>query len=219
MIINLPFKNLKFPVTQLFGERYIYNGKVVSHKGVDWAMPKLTPLLAPFSGLIYRVELTRNWGYGRTVYIETECKKLGKMQAILAHCEDITVSKGDKVKKGNFVAYSGNSGYWRGKTGYHLHFGLKVKDIFVDPLSYFNLMDPNQDQLFPETRDKSKLKSFHGEYVVQKKDTLWKISESFYNNGGHYMEIFNVNQDILSNPNKIKPGQVLRIPVLINKGI
>ena len=222
MKIQIPFKDYKkYPITQLFGERFLYRGKVVSHKGVDWAMSKFTPLLAPFSGKIYRVEKTRDFGYGRTVYIKTDDKKLGKVEALLAHCEDISVEVGYKVKTGQIIAQSGNTGFWRGKNGYHVHFGLKINSIYVNPLDYLTVDNPEkaQKELFENKDDQAKVKSFYGDYVIIKGDSLWKIAERFYGNGCHYVEIFNVNQDILKNPNKIYPGQVLRIPALVNKGI
>jgi len=49
-------------------------------------------------------------------------------------------------------------------------------------------------------------------YEVQKGDTLWKIAKERYGDGSLYPEIFKANQDILSDPDKIKPGQKLRIP-------
>jgi nucleoid-associated protein YgaU len=51
-------------------------------------------------------------------------------------------------------------------------------------------------------------------YVVKRGDTLWKIAalEFIYNDGSKAGSIFNVNRDILSNPNLIEPGMVLTIP-------
>ena len=49
-------------------------------------------------------------------------------------------------------------------------------------------------------------------YVVQKGDTLSKIAEEFYGDKMLYPKIFEANTDILQDPNKIKPGQKLRIP-------
>lgn len=220
MKINLPFRNCKeYPITQLFGERFLYRGQIVSHKGVDWAMPKFTPLLVPFSGEVYRVEKQRDWGYGRTVYIRAKDDRGQKFEALIAHCEDILVEAGSKVKIGNVVAQSGRTGFWRGKNGYHVHFGLKVNNIYVDPLNYLDINNPNQEQLFPEKMDEAKLKVFLGDYKIRKGDTLWAIAKKFYGNGAHYIDIFNANQDIIKNPNKIYPDTILRIPVLINKGI
>jgi nucleoid-associated protein YgaU len=49
-------------------------------------------------------------------------------------------------------------------------------------------------------------------YTVQSGDTLSAIAKKFYGNANDYMEIFNANRDQLTDPDKIKPGQVLKIP-------
>ena len=49
-------------------------------------------------------------------------------------------------------------------------------------------------------------------YVVKAGDTLSKISRQFYGNPNDYMRIFNANKDKLKDPNKITPGQELKIP-------
>jgi nucleoid-associated protein YgaU len=49
-------------------------------------------------------------------------------------------------------------------------------------------------------------------YTVQSGDTLSKIAKQFLGNPNAYNEIFNLNRDQLSDPDKIKPGQVLKIP-------
>jgi nucleoid-associated protein YgaU len=49
-------------------------------------------------------------------------------------------------------------------------------------------------------------------YVVKGGDTLSKIAEEFYGDKMLYPKIFEANRDVLSDPNKIKPGQKLRIP-------
>jgi len=49
-------------------------------------------------------------------------------------------------------------------------------------------------------------------YVVQKGDTLSKIAADRYGDARLYTKIFEANRDVLSNPDKIKPGQKLRIP-------
>ena len=53
-------------------------------------------------------------------------------------------------------------------------------------------------------------------YTVKSGDTLWKIAEDQYGHGkgGQYNVIFEANKPMLSNPDKIYPGQVLRIPPL-----
>ncbi|MCT8974873.1 peptidoglycan-binding protein LysM [Microbaculum marinisediminis] len=51
-------------------------------------------------------------------------------------------------------------------------------------------------------------------YEVAKGDTLWAIAESHYGKGkgGEYNRIFEANKPMLTHPDKIYPGQVLRIP-------
>lgn len=51
-----------------------------------------------------------------------------------------------------------------------------------------------------------------GTYTVQKGDTLSKISKQYYGDPNKYNRIFEANRDQLSDPDKIKPGQVLKIP-------
>jgi nucleoid-associated protein YgaU len=49
-------------------------------------------------------------------------------------------------------------------------------------------------------------------YTVQAGDTLSKIAKEKLGNANAYMQIFNANKDLLTDPDKIKPGQVLKIP-------
>jgi nucleoid-associated protein YgaU len=49
-------------------------------------------------------------------------------------------------------------------------------------------------------------------YTVQPGDTLSKIAKDQLGDGNAYMKIFNATTDQLSDPDKIKPGQVLKIP-------
>lgn len=49
-------------------------------------------------------------------------------------------------------------------------------------------------------------------YTVESGDSLWKISEKALGDGSRYQEIFDANKPMLSDPDKIYPGQVLRIP-------
>jgi len=49
-------------------------------------------------------------------------------------------------------------------------------------------------------------------YTVKSGDTLSKISKEFYGDANRYSRIFEANRDQLSDPDQIKPGQVLKIP-------
>jgi nucleoid-associated protein YgaU len=49
-------------------------------------------------------------------------------------------------------------------------------------------------------------------YTVKKGDTLWAIAKAQYGEGSKYMAIFEANRPMLKDPDKIYPGQTLRIP-------
>jgi nucleoid-associated protein YgaU len=49
-------------------------------------------------------------------------------------------------------------------------------------------------------------------YTVKAGDTLSGIAKSHLGDANAYMKIFEANRDQLSDPNKIKPGQVLKLP-------
>jgi len=51
-------------------------------------------------------------------------------------------------------------------------------------------------------------------YTVKPGDTLWKISQEMYGSGSKYMKSFEANTPMLENPDKIFPGQELKIPDL-----
>ena len=49
-------------------------------------------------------------------------------------------------------------------------------------------------------------------YTVKAGDTLGAIAKEHLGSAGSYMKIFELNKDQLTDPDKIKPGQVLRLP-------
>jgi uncharacterized protein YidB (DUF937 family) len=49
-------------------------------------------------------------------------------------------------------------------------------------------------------------------YTVSSGDTLSKIAKQFYNDSNQWQRIFDANRNILNDPNRIFPGQHLRIP-------
>lgn len=216
MKIILPFKDpKKYPLTQRFGVKFFYHGKLCSHRGVDYGLPKMTPIIAPFSGVIIRTTPDRTTGYGKAVYVKS--KEDPTIIAMMAHLNEIRYKKGLKVKLGDNIGYSGRSGFWRGKNGYHIHFELRKYNKSFDPLPFMKMQKKQEATLF--NQDDASLKVWHGKYIVKAGDSLWKIAIKYYGTGSHYMEIFNANEDILKSPNLIHPGDVLRIPVLKEKGI
>ncbi|TXD52420.1 MULTISPECIES: peptidoglycan-binding protein LysM [unclassified Polaribacter] len=61
--------------------------------------------------------------------------------------------------------------------------------------------------------EEAEMAQFH---TVESGDTLGKIAKTFYGNAMKYPVIFEANKPMLTHPDKIYPGQVLRIPPLVD---
>ncbi|GHU45724.1 peptidase M24 [Clostridia bacterium] len=113
-------------VTCYFGWRvHPTTGEKNMHKGVDIAMSEGTPLYAGFDGTVTNVGYEAG-GYGNFVRIGD-----GKgLEERFAHCSEIVLSNGQTFKKGDIVAYSGNTGL---STGPHLHFEVIKDGVEINP--------------------------------------------------------------------------------------
>ena len=102
-------------------------GASTNHKGVDWATPTGTSVVASCGGTVARA----GWGsgYGYVVYINHEDGR----QTRYAHLSKVLVKVGQKVKQGERIALSGNTGV---SSGPHVHFEILIGGKQVDPLKY-----------------------------------------------------------------------------------
>ncbi|MDD2432002.1 MAG: M23 family metallopeptidase [Firmicutes bacterium] len=97
------------------------------HTGVDIGVLKGTPVKATADGIIKKA----GWvtGYGILVQIDHG----NGIDTLYGHLSRSVVKKGDVVKKGQLIAYSGNTGV---STGDHLHYEVRVNGRDVNPLNY-----------------------------------------------------------------------------------
>ncbi len=104
-------------------------GASTYHKGVDWATPVGTPVYASSGGTVAKA----GWGsgYGYVVYINHEDGR----QTRYGHLSKVLVKAGQKVKQGERIALSGNTGV---TTGPHVHFEILINGKQVNPLDYLN---------------------------------------------------------------------------------
>lgn len=118
--------NLAWPITGTISSHY-GNRKSGFHHGLDIANETGTPIRAAEAG---KVSFAGSRPvYGRTVIIDHPDGK----QTLYAHAQSICVAKGDKVDRGECIAYVGVSGV---TTGPHLHFEVRVNNKTRDPLIY-----------------------------------------------------------------------------------
>ena len=84
-----------------------------------------------------------------------------------------------------------------------------VPDWQKDVIADIRVKAGAQSQTIPQpTPAKATMKT----YTVKSGDTLGEIAKRELGSAGKYMDIFNANKDQLTDPDKIKPGQVLKIP-------
>lgn len=104
-------------------------GASTYHKGVDWATPVGTAVVASCSGTVVRA----GWGsgYGYVVYINHPDGR----QTRYGHLSKVLVKVGQTVSQGDKIALSGNTGR---STGPHLHFEILIGGSQVNPLQYLN---------------------------------------------------------------------------------
>mgnify|MGYP002409417926 CR=1 FL=1 len=117
------------PISSPFGYRRNPFGRWTSefHNGIDIACNYATPVLATADGTVTFSGWDGYWG--RRVQISHGFGII----TFYAHNSKLTVKAGDKVKKGEIIAYSGNSGR---STGSHLHYTAYVNGELVDPLVF-----------------------------------------------------------------------------------
>lgn len=99
-----------------------------SHKGVDYAAPKGTPVWATADGTVSIIGRQR--GYGKVIYI-----KHGKYTTVYGHLSAFKrgMKKGRKVRQNEVIGYVGSTGL---ATGPHLHYEFRINGKHVNPLSH-----------------------------------------------------------------------------------
>ncbi|RWR03842.1 peptidase [[Pantoea] beijingensis] len=101
-------------------------GRIAPHKGVDFALPIGTPVLAVGDGEV--VVSKRSGGAGNYVAIRHGRQYMTRYM----HLSRLLVKPGEKVKRGDRIALSGNTGR---STGPHLHYEIWINNQAVNPLT------------------------------------------------------------------------------------
>ncbi len=117
-----------------YGIRRYYNGvfaKDYYHRGVDYAGSTGSPVVAPAAG---RIALVGTVAEGFRVHGNTVGIDHGQgVTSIMLHLSRIDVKEGDFVQAGQKIGAVGSTG---ASTGPHLHWGLYVHGLSVDPVPW-----------------------------------------------------------------------------------
>ena len=131
---KLPPKDMIMPVAQAYISSSFKSSRLHpildifrSHKGVDLAANRGTPIVAPAAGRVRFV----GWriGYGITVEMEHS----GGVVTLFAHCDKALVKEGQRVNAGDVIARVGSTGL---ATGPHVHFEVHRDGRSVDPIRF-----------------------------------------------------------------------------------
>ena len=109
-------------VTSRFGYRPRFRRM---HYGIDIGVSKGTPVVSSFDGVVRLCKFERG-GYGYYVVVRHD----NGLETIYAHLSKITVKPNDRVKAGDQLALSGNTGR---STGPHLHFETRYLGMKINP--------------------------------------------------------------------------------------
>ena len=105
-----------------------FTDKIRFHYGQDFAVNTGTKVYAPADG---KIKYSNNQGgYGKVIKIDHG----NGFRTIYAHLSEIKVKRGSKVKRGDLIAISGNSGR---TVGPHLHYEVHQYGAPQNPLDYF----------------------------------------------------------------------------------
>ena len=133
----------------------------------------------------------------------------------------------DRVDQ-DLTIQSGNRGYLMGNAPepkerpqtrttrvFEVELGLSKKSATICPANTPQIINTNlqesdlvQEQEIPT---ESTVTNFE-KYTVSKNDTLQKISKKFYGTTKNWYKIYAANKDVLRGPDKLYPGQILKIP-------
>lgn len=126
----LKYQPVTGKVTSKFGPRTApLPGASTNHNGVDVSVPVGTKVLSPWAGTVENVYSNSLGGKQMIV------KHRNGYTTGYAHLSEQLKAKGDKVRAGEVIALSGNTG---NSTGPHLHFTLRKNGELIDPETIFN---------------------------------------------------------------------------------
>lgn len=118
-------------ISSVFGNRrHPILGYFRLHSGIDFSIRPGSPVYVTGDGVVEKVRFDLR-GYGRQVLIN---HGFG-YKTRYAHLSDVLVTEGMKVKRGEKIATTGNTGI---STGPHLHYEVIYKDKCVNPAPYFD---------------------------------------------------------------------------------
>jgi murein DD-endopeptidase MepM/ murein hydrolase activator NlpD len=115
-------------------ERWINGRKAWHHSGLDFAVPRGTPILAPCPG---KVVMARDTFIRQGTFVILDHG--AGLKTLYYHMIERNVDEGDEVETADTLGFVGSTGL---ATGPHLHMGVYIHGIPVDPLFWLERKEP-----------------------------------------------------------------------------
>jgi murein DD-endopeptidase MepM/ murein hydrolase activator NlpD len=120
-------------ITSKFGYRiHPVTKKLSFHTGIDIANDEGSPIAAALSGIVK--DVGNSAAYGNYVLMDNG----GGIETFYGHCEAVIAPKGAVLRAGDIIAKLGSTGI---STGPHLHFEIRVNNIYTNPLWNLKIAD------------------------------------------------------------------------------
>jgi murein DD-endopeptidase MepM/ murein hydrolase activator NlpD len=115
------------------------------HRGIDLKAKMNTPVYAPADGIVEWAGLHRRSGFGKLVILE----HIYGFKSYYGHLNKIVIKSGQFVKKGELIAYTGNSGL---SNGPHLHYELRFIHRVLNPYYFIKWTQANYNEIFQKEK-------------------------------------------------------------------
>ncbi len=115
------------------------------HRGSDMKAKMDTPVYATADGIVEWAGMHKKSGYGRLIILEHNYG----FKSYFGHLNKIVVKSNKFVKKGDLIAYTGNTGM---SSGPHLHYEIKYIHKTVNPFLFIKWTVENYDEIFQKEK-------------------------------------------------------------------
>jgi len=115
------------------------------HRGMDMKAKMKTPVYATADGIVEWAGLHKKSGYGKLIILQHNYG----FRAYFGHLNKIVIKSGKFVKKGDLIAYTGNSGM---SSGPHLHYEIRFIQRAVNPFYFVKWNVENYNDIFKKEK-------------------------------------------------------------------
>ena len=115
------------------------------HRGSDMRAKMKTPVYATADGIVEWSGMHKSSGYGRLIIIQHNYG----FKTYFGHLNKVVIKSGQFVKKGDLIAYTGNTGM---SNGPHLHYEIRFNERAINPFWFIKWTITNYKEIFSKEK-------------------------------------------------------------------